>query len=92
MLDERALQRMPAAQALDRRDSRASHMGDRHQTGVHGLAVDQHRARAALAFAASFLRAGQTAVFAQHIEQALHRMRVSRYNALAVQRETHRSP
>ena len=74
VLDERALQRMTAAEPFDRRHARAGDLRDRHQARVHRHAVDQHRARAALAFAAAFFRAGQRAVLAQHVEQALHRM------------------
>ena len=47
-----------------------------HQARVHRHAVDQHRAGAALPFAAAFLGAGQPAVLAQHVEQPRHRMRV----------------
>src|SRR5262249_20605174 len=39
-------------------------------------AVDDDRARAAFAFAASFFGPGQLQVFAQHIEQSRHRFRV----------------
>jgi hypothetical protein len=44
----------------------------RHQAAIHQLAVHAHGARATLAFAASFLGAGQVQIFAQHIEQSLH--------------------
>ena len=94
MLDERALKRMPPAKAFDRRDARAFHLRDRHEARVHRLAVDEHRARAALAFAASFLGAGQPAVLAQHVEQTLHRMRRRRVIALplTVRRMRHALP
>src|SRR5439155_22372009 len=41
---------------------------------VHRLAVDEHRAGAALPFAAAFFRPGQRAVFTQDIQQPFHRM------------------
>ena len=49
-------------------------------------AVEQHRAGAALAFAAAFLGAGQREVLAQHVEQALH-ARARERAALAVDGE-----
>ena len=48
----------------------------RHQAAVDQLAVEQHGAGAALAFAAAFLGAGEAADLAQHVEQARHRMPV----------------
>ena len=60
--------------------------GTRHEQT--GCAVDQHRARAALAFAAAFLRTGQAEILAQHIQQTRHRMRVD-VNLGAVQSEAH---
>ena len=48
----------------------------RHQAAVHQLAVHAHRARAAFAFAASFLGSRQVQVFTQHIKQALERRRL----------------
>jgi len=47
---------------------------DRHQTTVHDAAIDQYRARAALAFAAAFLGSSQSQLLAQNVEQALHRI------------------
>ena len=59
-------------QPLDRRDRRAVDLADRHEAGVDDGAVDEDRARAALAFAAALLRAGQPEVLAQDVEQAAH--------------------
>ena len=59
-------------QPLDRRDRRALDLAHRHQARVDHRAVDQHRARAALALAAALLGAGQAQVLAQHVEQAAH--------------------
>jgi len=53
MLDEGALQRMTPAEPFDRRHVRASDLGERHETGIDRDAIDEHRARTALAFAAS---------------------------------------
>ena len=57
-------------------DRRAVSLQDRHQAGVDELAIHQHGAGAALAFAAPFLGSGEAEVFAQHVEQALHGRRV----------------
>ena len=46
---------------------------NRHQATVDELAIHADRAGAALAFAAAFLGSGQVQIFAQHVEQALHR-------------------
>ena len=66
----------------------ALHLRRRDETGAHRRAVDQHRARAALAFTAAFLGAGEAALLAQHVEQPRHRMRVD-VRGRAVQREAH---
>ena len=52
---------------------RPSHCADRDEARVDDLAVEHHRARAALALAAAFLRAGEAQVLAQHVEQPLPR-------------------
>ena len=88
VLDEGALQRMTAAKPFDGRDPRAVGVGERDQARVHRRAVEEHGAGAAFAFAASFLRAGQAAILAQDIEQALQRMRVDAAHR-AVQRDAH---
>ena len=56
-------------QALDGRDLAPLDEGGERQAGFHALAVHQHRAGAALAEAAAFLRAGEMQVLAQGIEQ-----------------------
>ena len=74
MLDEGPLKRMPSAESLDRRHARAIHVRERHETRVDRRAVDEDRARAALAFTAAFFRAGETEVLAQHVEETFQRM------------------
>ena len=74
--DERALhgvQHVAAREPLDRRDRAAVALARRDEARVDDLAVEHHRARAALAFAAALLRAGEPQVLAQHVEQALPR-------------------
>jgi hypothetical protein len=44
-----------------------------NETTVHDTTIDDDRTRAALAFTATFLRAGELELFAQHVEQARHR-------------------
>ena len=48
------------------------------EAGVDELAVEEHRAGAALPFAAPLLRSGEREVLAQDVEQALHRRDVDR--------------
>ena len=69
---------MLVAEPFDRDDVASFDLRERHEARAHRLAVDEHRARAALAFAAAFLRAGEAALLAQHVEQPRHRMRVER--------------
>jgi hypothetical protein len=64
-------------------------LAGQNQTGVHRAAVEQNRARAALAFATAFLGAGQAAVVAQHIKQTRAAGHVERDRA-AVQCEANR--
>src|SRR3984885_14750520 len=59
--------------AFDRLDASAPRLKHRHEATVHKLAIHAHRAGAALAFAAALFRPGQMQIFAQHIEQRLHR-------------------
>jgi len=73
VFDERLLKgRQPSAisQSLDRGDLASLNLTYSDQATIHHLAVDQHRARTALALTASFFRPGRTQIFAQHIEQA----------------------
>ena len=51
--------------------SRPTARGRQHQARAHQHAVDEHRARAALALLARVLRPGQAETLAQHVEQAL---------------------
>ena len=74
MFDERMLQRMPSAEPLNRRHARAIDLGGGHQTRIDRHAVDQHRARAALSFAAPLFGAGERAVLTQDIQEPLQRM------------------
>src|SRR6185503_15545096 len=55
--------------ALDRRDARAVDLARGDDARVDRLAVDEHRARAALALAAALLAAGEPEVVAQDVEQ-----------------------
>ena len=47
------------------------HSTGQRQAREHGLAVDQHRARPALAELAAVLGAGEVQVLAEHLEQGL---------------------
>src|SRR6185295_5728616 len=80
------LARRPFGDPLDRLDAPALALEEGHQAGEDWLAFHHHRAGAALAFAASFLRAGQAEALAHHVEQALHRMAVH-LDRLAVEGE-----
>jgi hypothetical protein len=59
--------------SFDRRDLSAVHLGHRNETTIHDAAIENDSARATLAFTASFFRAGELELFAQHVEQARHR-------------------
>ena len=72
--DERALHRVQLAvrrEPLDRHDLAAVGLRAVHEARADELAVEQHRAGAALALLAGVLRAGQAESLAQHEEQAL---------------------
>ena len=72
-LEEGRLERVQPAvggQALDRANVPALDLADRHEAAVDDLAVEQHRARPALALAAALLGPGQAEVQAQDVEQA----------------------
>ena len=88
VLDKRVLQRMTPTQSFDGGDASAVDLHERHEARIDGKAVNQHCARAALAFATPFLRARETAVLSQHVEQTRHRMRAN-VGAFTVQREAH---
>ena len=73
-LDERLLHRVqpsPSRQPLDRDDLVPVGLRGEHEARAHELAVEQHRARPALALLARVLRAGQPEPLAQRVEQAL---------------------
>src|SRR5207245_6640343 len=73
-LDEGSLQRVQLrgrAQALDGRDRSALDLDGEEQAAQLRLAVDEHRAGAALAQLAAVLGAGEAEVFTQHLEQRL---------------------
>ena len=77
VLDERLLdgmQRRRRRQALDGDDVAARRFQRQHQAGVDGSAVDQHRAGAAVAVAATFLGAGEADAVAQQLEQRVARV------------------
>src|SRR3954453_15325014 len=74
-LDERALHLVQLAvgrrDPLDGHDLAALGLRGKHETRADELAVEVHRARAALALLAGVLRAGQVEVLAQRGQQAL---------------------
>ena len=86
LADERHGQ--PAAQALDRRHLPAARVGEGHQAGVDGGAVEEHGARPALALAAPLLRARERAVLPQDVEEPLQRRGLD-VRSLAVEDEAH---
>src|SRR5439155_20067802 len=86
VLDERAWQPMAPTKPFDRRHTRAVDVRSRHQARVHRRAVHEHRTRAALTFAAAFLRPRQPAVLTKHIEQAFQRVNAEPHT-LRVQHE-----
>ena len=63
-------------QALDRRDRRAVGLHGEHRAGLRAAAVDEHRARAALARVAADVRAGEPQVFAQEMHEQHARLDV----------------
>ena len=72
--------------SFDSLDVRAFRLQHGNEAAVHQFAIHAHRARAAFAFAASFLGSGQLKVFAQHVEKPLHRQ-ARRRRAFAVYSE-----
>src|ERR1043165_9163682 len=77
LLGERGLQRMQiraAREALDRGDVRIAELLWEREARQHRHAVDEHRARAALAELAAVLRAGEVQLLAQHLEQRVMRL------------------
>ena len=62
------------AQSFDRGNAHAGHGRHADLAGARRPVVDQHRAAAALAFAAAELGAVQPQVVAQHVQQRLRRV------------------
>jgi hypothetical protein len=75
VLDECVLQAVAFFQSFNGRNLGVFRLRNRHQTRYHCLAVDQHGARATLPFAAALLRARESKVLAQNVEESLHRVR-----------------
>ena len=71
-LGEHAIRRQP----FDGDDIAALDLAQRHQAGADLLAIQQHRAGAAIAGIAADLGAGQAEILAQHIGQAPDRRRI----------------
>src|SRR5262249_40702842 len=85
---EQRLQRVVAAEPFDGEHFRVAHLGDGHKTGTDRGAIHEHGAGAAFALATAFLGSGEAAVFAQHVEQPRHGMRVD-FGGGAVEGELH---
>ncbi len=66
-------ERFGIAQALDGLEAASLDLADRRQAGANRLAVDEHRAGAAIAGVAADLDAGEAAVFAQSAAQPFQR-------------------
>src|SRR2546421_483405 len=62
---ERAATRQP----LDRRHGPSACLHRKHETARHELAIQMDGARAAVAGAAAFLRAGEAQIFTERVEQ-----------------------
>ena len=79
VLDKRRLngvQLVAFCKALDCRDAFAFALGGQRQTAKNAAAVDDHRARSALAVIAAFFRAGQPEPFTQGVEQRHPRIKL----------------
>lgn len=72
------IERAHLGKTLDRRDRTAFELDGGGQAGVDGFAVEQHRARAAFALRAAFLRTREVQVLAQDVEQAAVRLGLER--------------
>ena len=76
VFEERRLNRVQASvllQRLDRDDGFSLEERRFRLARLHRLAIDEHRARAAVTFTAAVLGAGQVEVVPQHREQRLRR-------------------
>src|SRR5207253_3118512 len=67
-----------AREAFDGRDFLRADGAARREARTHGHAVDEHGARAALAFAAAVFGAGEREVVAQHAEERTRRIGIAR--------------
>ena len=89
-LEERLLQRVQFSidgETFNGLDARAFGLQHGHKTAIYEFAIHAHGAGATLAFAASLLGASEVQIFAQHVEETLHRQG-SDGNTLAVHRES----
>src|SRR5215218_2590345 len=77
---------MIAAQPFDGFYLRVLDLPEGNDARAHRLSIDQHSARAALAFTATFLCSGEHALLAQHVEKAGCRIG-GHLRPLAVQRD-----
>ena len=82
------LQGVLAAKPLDGSDAGAVNLCDWHEARVHRQTVNQHRAGAALSFAAPFLRSRKLALQSKNVEQPGHRWRLD-IDIAPVHTETH---
>jgi hypothetical protein len=69
------LQATVVLQAFDGDDGCAARLEDGNQAAIDERAIDQNGAGAAFAFAAAFLRSGESELVAKNVEEALHRIR-----------------
>jgi hypothetical protein len=60
-------------EAFDGGDLRAFHLQDGDEAGVDQITIHQDGAGAALAFAAALLGSGEVKIFAEYVEETLHR-------------------
>src|SRR5437879_3030679 len=67
-----SVQLFAGGDALDGFDLAPRDLQDRHQATVGDLAVDPHRAGAALALATAFFRAGEPQLLTQYVQQPRH--------------------
>src|SRR5437867_696454 len=88
LVHEVPLQGMLVTEPLDGHDLAPLDLRCWDETRNDDLTVDEYCARSALSLATTLSRARQRAILAQHVEEALHRMRLDQCR-LAVQRELH---
>src|ERR1039458_10032149 len=66
------------SESFDRNHAGPLRLEYRHEATIYERAIHQHSTRTTLAFSATFLRAGQMQLVPQHVEEALHRIGMSR--------------